>query len=175
MFPLNGKFGTKEVTNRTASGVPSGVRLAPGPDGKANGSYEFNGACSSYIEFPNSDGGALDVHYSMTMLCCLFYDGKDGPVFDYVAGYAVHFWASHGKLFVTFNKRDNSPTAALLHTTLAGGWKFVGASYNRDSGEAQLWIDGVMVHTLNIGEGLELATQYSVRMGVRSGDVLKVF
>ena len=51
-----------------------------------------------------------------------------------------------------------------------GGWKFVGASYDRCSGEAKLWVNGAVVQTLNIGAGLELATQESIRMGVKTGD-----
>ena len=52
----------------------------------------------------------------------------------------------------------------------AGGWKFVGASYDRDSGDAKLWVNGTVVQTLNIGAGLDLATQDPVRMGVKTGD-----
>jgi len=81
--------------------------------------------------------------------------------------YGVHLWEVSGMLFVRFNKRDYSITTALKHTTLAGGWKFVGASYDSVSGDAKLWVDGVMVKALNIGAGLELATQDSIRMAVR--------
>ena len=59
------------------------------------------------------------------------------------------------------------------HTNLAGGWKFVGASYDRSSGEAKLWVNGAVVQTLNIGAGLELATQDSIRMGMRAGKYFK--
>ena len=38
------------------------------------------------------------------------------------------------------------------------------------SGEAKLWVNGAVVQTLNIGAGLELATQDSVRMGVKTDD-----
>ena len=58
----------------------------------------------------------------------------------------------------------------MQHTNLAGGWKFVGASYDRFSGEAKLWVNGAVVQTLNIGAGLELATQDVIRMGVKTGD-----
>ena len=64
-----------------------------------------------------------------------------------------------GKLFARFKKRDYLLTTALSHTTLAGGWKFVGASYDHGSGDAKLWVNGVAVKKLNIGAGLHLATQ----------------
>ena len=113
------------------------------------------------------------MRYSMTMLCWVYYDGKDGPLFNYEKGstWGVHLWVVHGgKLFVRFVKRDYSSTKHLVHTNLAGGWKFVGASYDRSSGEAKLWVNGAVVQTLNIGAGLELATQDSITMGVKTGD-----
>ena len=113
------------------------------------------------------------MRYSMTMLCWVYYDGKDGPLFSYweSSNWGVQLWVlREGKLYVHFRKRDYSPTHRLVHTNLAGGWKFVGASYNRSSGEAKLWVNGAVVQTLNIGGGLELATQDSIRMGVKTGD-----
>ena len=112
------------------------------------------------------------MRYSMTMLCWVYHDGQDGPLFNYKPSghWGVHLWVVNGKLFVRFTKRHYSPTNALLRTPLAGGWKFVGASYDRGSGNAKLWVNGAVVQTLNIGAGLDLATQDNVRMGVRSGD-----
>ena len=172
MFPLNAEYGTKEINNRVAQGVPSEVTLAPGPDGAAHGSYEFSGTSNSFIEFPNSEGGALDVRYSMTMLCWVYHNGQDGPLFNYrtSGSWGVHLWVVAGQLFVRFTRRDYSFTDALLHTALAGGWKFVGASYDRGTGEAKLWVNGAVVQTQNIGAGLDLATQDPIRMGVKAGD-----
>ena len=142
-----------EIKNRTAAGVPSGVSLASGLHGEVDGSYEFFGVSNSYIEFPSSAGGALDVRHSMVMLCWLYSYSQDGPTFNYRPGgtYGVHLWEVSGMLFVRFNTRDYSRVDALKHTTLAGGWKFVGASYDSVSGDAKLWVDGVMVKALNTG------------------------
>ena len=172
MFPLNAAYGTKEINNRVAQGVPSGVSLARGPDKQAGGSYKFAGNANSYIEFSNSAGGPLDVRHSMTMLCWLYHGGQDGPLFNYKTSgaWGVHLWVSSGQLFVRFTRRDYSFTEGLLHTALAGGWKFVGASYDGSSGEAKLWVNGAVVQTKNIGAGLDLATQDSIRMGVKDGD-----
>ena len=79
-FPLNAAYGTKEINNRAVKGIPRGVTLAPGPDGRPNYSYKFSGSSTSYIEFPNRIGGPLDVRYSMTMLCWVYFDGQDGPL-----------------------------------------------------------------------------------------------
>ena len=171
-FPLNAAYGTKEVNNRAVKGIPRGVTLAPGPDGRSNYSYKFSGSSNSYIEFPNTIGGPLDVRYSMTMLCWVSCDSTDGPLFNYQKSstWGVYLWVVGGKLSVCFLKRDYSSTNYLLHTNIAGGWKFVGASYDRSSGEAKLSVNGAVVQTLNIGAGLELATQDSITMGVKTGD-----
>ena len=152
--------------------VLSGVNLAPGPNGEKDGSYEFSGTSYSYIEIPNSAEGPLDVLHSMTLLCWVYHNGQDGPLFNYKTGgpWGVHLWVVAGKLFVRFTKRDYSFTTALQHTALAGGWKFVGASYDRGTGNAKLWVNGAVVQTLNIGAGLNLATQNSIRMGAKIGD-----
>lgn len=173
LFSLNSAFGTKEINNRVAAGVKSsGVTFGAGPDGVAEGSYEFAGNANSYIEFPNSAGGPLDVRHSMTMLCWVYHNGQDGPLFNYRTSgpWGVHLWVVAGKLFVRFTRRNYSFTNYLLHTPLAGEWKFVGASYDRGTGNAKLWVDGAVVQTLNIGAGLDLATQDSIRMGVKIGD-----
>ena len=172
MYPLDGAHGTKEINNWVGEGSASGVITAPGPDGKPDGSYEFSGTVNSYIEFP--DGGALDTSYSMTMLCWLFPGGQDGPLFNYrnSGSWGVHLWVVAGQLFVRFTKRNYRFTDALLKTYLKpeDGWKFVGASYDQANGDAKLWVDGLVVQTLNIGANLQLATQDSVRMGVKIGD-----
>ena len=172
MFPLNAAYGTSEINNRVANVVPSGVNLAPGPNGEKDGSYEFYGTKNSYIEIPNSAGEPLDVLHSMTMLCWVYHNGQDGPLFNYWTSgrWAVHLWVVQGKLFVRFTRRDYSLTTGLQHTPLTGGWKFVGASYDRGTGNAKLWVNGAAVQTLNIGAGLNLATQDSIRMGATIDD-----
>ncbi|XP_068735801.1 uncharacterized protein [Montipora capricornis] len=173
LFPLNATYGTSDIKNRTAPGIPHGVSLAPGPHGKESGSYEFFGNSNSYIEFPNSPGGALDVRYSMTMLCWLYYDpqgGPQGPIFNYKIGsaqYGVHLWVYDKELYARFNSRDFTEQAYFKHTSLVGGWKFVGASYGNNTGEIKVWVDGALVTSGNIGAGVELGTQENIRMGAR--------
>ena len=48
-------------------------------------------------------------------------------------------------------------------------WNQVGASYNRKTGVAQLWHDGKMVKSRNIGQ-IELFTNADIRIGARDGD-----
>ena len=109
------------------------------------------------------------------MLCWLYHIGQDGPIFNYrISGneWGVHLWINKGKFFVRYTTRDYSEiTNGLSHTTeRAGGWKFVGASYDHASGEAKLWEDESVVQSRNIGAGHELATQDRIRMGVKGGE-----
>ena len=146
--------------------------MAPGPDGTADSAYEFAGTVNSYIEFPNTEGGPLDVRYSRTMLCWVYHYGQNGPLFNYKTSgqCGVHLWVVAGQLFVRFTHRKYGSTNALHSTHLDGGWKFVGASYDGGSGDAKLWVNGPVVQTLNIGKGIDLATQDNIRMGVKTGD-----
>ena len=74
------------------------------------------------------------MHYSMTMLCWVYYLGEDGPLFNYERS---GHWG--GQLFVRFFERDYSLIDEYLHNTRpVGGWKFVGTSYDGASGEAKL-------------------------------------
>ena len=166
-FPLNGTYGIREIRDRV-SAVSSEVQLAPGPDGHDSGSYEFIGTSNSYIEFSNSDGGVLDVRYSITLLCWVYYDNQYGPLFIYhlntrwgvsfQARYEVYMFPIWGRNGLFLNRIDSN-------TSVVRGWKFVGASYNYSSGEAKLWIDGVLDGTVNVAAETELGTQYKVRMG----------
>jgi len=108
----------------------------------------------------------------MTMLCWVYFDGQDGPLFNYrtSGSWGLHLWVLQGQLFARFTKRDYSFTTHLLHTSLAGGWKFVSVSYGRGTGEAKLWVNGVVVQALNIGAGLDLATQDPIRMEAKIGN-----
>ena len=48
-------------------------------------------------------------------------------------------------------------------------WNQVGATYDNTTGVAQLWHNGKMVKSRNIGQ-IKLATQYPIRIGARDGD-----
>ena len=50
-----------------------------------------------------------------------------------------------------------------------GKWSQVGASYDSNTGVAQLWHDGKMVKSRNIGQ-IELLTNAPIRIGAREWD-----
>jgi len=168
-------YETREIQDRVSQGSQSEVYLAPGPTGHDNGSFEFSGTSNSYIEFTNSAYGVLDVRYSITLLCWIYYNGQDGPLFHYGIGesgiWALAFWVWQGTLSVAIFSRDYVFIQETHSVTyLEGEWKLVGVSYDHMSGELKLWIDGVVDTTAYIGVGFELATQVSVRMGAILND-----
>lgn len=57
------------------------ARLAPGPDGSENGSYELQGARDSFITIPNMENGFLDTYRSMTILLFVYpMSPRGGPI-----------------------------------------------------------------------------------------------
>ena len=152
-----------------ARGIPSWVSLAPGPDGNPNGSYEFKGTFNSSIKFSNLP---LDVRYSLTMLCWLYYDSQDGPIVTYWTSQnrRVMIKIVNGKFVAHLRKPGHSATYTLRSLSLIPGWIFLGASYNRSSGEAKVWVDGNVVGVKNIEKDFELGTQNNVTMGARKSN-----
>lgn len=144
------------------------MTLAPGPDGKPGGSYQFSGSSTSYITLNNN--GKLDTRYSMTILVWV-YPKSNGPILNYNTNLlAVHFWIVSGlKLFVRFQVRAYSILNAQSYNLAANTWSYVGASYDYSTGLVKLWIDGNTVIQANIGVH-EMATQDSLRMGAITSD-----
>ena len=81
------------------------------------------------------------------------------------------FWVLNRLFYARFNDRAFAESPIKLHhTSLAGGWKFVGASYDNETGESKLWAEGAFKQTRKLGANKQLGTQGSVRMGVRKND-----
>jgi len=140
------------------------VCLAPGPDGKPSGSYQFSGESGSYIEFPNN--GGLNVEHSITMLCWVYMEnsGVSGPLFTYTnpTRWGIRLRINSGKLATRFIKDT------LLITNLPlvpKQWHYVGSSYDHETGKASLWLNGTKVKEGDIGARITLSTEQIVKMG----------
>lgn len=173
LFPLNRGAGGRDLRKRSPSARLNNVQFGPGPLGRPGGSVKFLGKQSSYIQFPNRRGGALDTSHSMTVLAWVYPVGTDGPLFNYhPSARGVHLWLrKRRRLYARFMRRKGR-----RYTTpvTSGGirlrkWQFIGASYNRNTGTAALWRNGKKIARKFIGR-IRLATNYPVRMGARSGD-----
>ena len=179
-FPLNGTYGLEELCNRAPTGNITGlgdVRLAPGPDGLAQGSHELSGG--GFIEFPNEPGGVLDIRYSMSMLFWVFpnepntlyilvhYRNVSG---DEVGPTVGRTSIRHG-LEITLASRDGSVIGSVNSNALPSGvWSHVAFTYDNNTGDLKLLLNGAVIDTVTAGSNDGLATQYSLIAG--SGDAV---
>ncbi|XP_078359624.1 uncharacterized protein LOC144644082 isoform X3 [Oculina patagonica] len=170
LYPLNKAFGAKDAGPSHENGVLSNVDLGTGPGDSEDEAYEFKGTADSFVEIPND--GKLDTQNSMTILANVYPTGSGGPILNYKTdGWGVHLWQfESNELFVRFVHRNG-----VFHKPIASRvlqlneWNQVGATYDNTTGVAQLWHNGKMVKSRNIGQ-IKLATQYPIRIGARDGD-----
>ena len=184
-FPLNDTYGLEELCNRAPTGNvlgPGHVRLAPGPDGLAQGSHELSGG--GFIEFPNEPGGVLDIRYSMSMLFWVF-PNESNTLYS-----LVHYRnASNGEQgpFVGRSSLGNRFESRLVsrdgfvnliargeqNALPSGVWSHVAFTYDNDTGVLKLFLNGSVIDTTIGGSIEELATQHSLVAG--SGEISFVF
>jgi hypothetical protein len=172
IFPFNSRTRGRDIgRRRNPSARLVGVRPAPGPDGKRRTSYQFFGKPKSYIEIPNN--GGIDPVNSISILLWVYTQGKPGPIVNFhPAGFGMHIWmVSRTALFVRFPRRRGRVLTKVLLTKRMepNKWKFVGATYNRRTEYAEVYIDGKRVVRKRIGK-IHLATNYPIRLGSRKGD-----
>ena len=172
MFPLNSQCRGLERVSRANLASFSRVASAPGPDGTQGGSIHLRGIPNSFIEIPNHVGSDLDTRTSITLLMHVFPVGNRGPILSFHEdGLGVQIWQEgledgKGILTARFVWRDFSQPPALTKAVLTmNAWNFIGASYDHDSGIARLWQNGNAVEAKFIGSKMELATQFSIRIG----------
>lgn len=172
LYPLNGLVKGRDISiSRNPAGRLHHVRPAPGPDGFQGTAYHLYGRSNSYIDLPNR--GKLDTKQSITILAQIFHTGKSGPIVHYhPSQWGVHFWMTSPKtLYVRFMKRGTRGATASLHSNKVrpNRWQYVGATYNRITGIAKLYINSRVVARRRIGR-IRLATNYPIRVGAKVGD-----
>ena len=132
----------------------------------------FYGTFSSYIDFANE--GDLDTRFSITLTCWVQPGGQDGPIFSYgISGYTVCIEIKDRKFFNRIVKRSfqTLPTITTAEVLPAGKWVHVAASYDHNTGNNSLYINGHLKASHNIGTGYQMATAtQKVRMGVKQGN-----
>ncbi|XP_068749466.1 uncharacterized protein [Montipora capricornis] len=170
LYPLNEKYRARDVIGGNLPGVASKVIPADGPFNKSKNSYLFFGKPDSFIELPNN--GKLDTKNSMSILAWIL-PRSAGPIFNYkIDGWGVNFWmAKPRKLFAQFVCRTTAaPLPAIKSTHVKPNkWNFVGTTFDQNSGQASLWINGKKEDERHLGN-ITLATNYPVRIGSRIGD-----
>ena len=134
----------------------------------------FHGTVSSYIEFPNK--GGLDTRFSITLMCWVQPGGQNGPLFSYGLNHfnvliSVGSIVSNGEFACRIIKhkyfqRLNWPWIRTPEVLPVGKWVHVAASYDHNTGNICLYVNGLLRVWQNIGRGDEIATfPQKVRMG----------
>ena len=168
-YPLNARYKASEKENRQPKGDLRDVAITNGPYNEPGGAYMFYGTDSSYIEFPNR--GGLDTRFSITLMCWVQPGHYNGALIKYVFP-GVRMWIADGKFYNQIVKRRNSQTLTSIRTAEVfptGKWVHVAASYDHNTGNNSLYINGHLSVSQNIGKGHEIATTLNVRMGTTLG------
>lgn len=169
VFPLKQTFGGLELISRGNLATFSPRVIWSRDESRA---IQFMGTPDSFIEIPNSPGSDLDTRTSITLLIHVFPSGNRGLIISFQEhGLGVQLWhdgidGGKGVLTARFAWRDFSQPPSVSKAVLnLNVWNFIGASYDHESGIARLWHDGNVVQAMLIGRKMELATQYSIRIG----------
>ena len=147
-------------------GVLGYVRPATGPDGKPDTSFKFYGRRNSYIRFPNR--GRLDAKHSVTLIAWVYPDGV-GPIFRYGVDFSV--CRARGLCLRLFPRGATNIRIRPLRTRRViryRKWQYVGATYQRRTGETMIYVDGRLVARQRLRR-VSLATNTAAVMGVGGG------
>ncbi|XP_031565061.1 uncharacterized protein LOC116300342, partial [Actinia tenebrosa] len=169
LFPLNSLHTTKDISNSyLTAGIAVGVSLAPGPDDKPGGSYYFPGSPGSYIDIPKQP--KLDTRYSISIFAWIYNQGTAGPIIIYATGtsqYALHMFINiepANFFFRLTGRAFTSNTALTYNLVTVNNWRYVGYTYDYNTGLQRLYVDGVKVRE-GIVPKQEIATNHKVRIG----------
>ena len=173
VFPLNKRCAGLELVSRANLATISQVTWSAGEtDGVHNGSLQLLGTANSFVIIPNHPGSDLDTRTSITLLMDVFPTGNRGSILSFHEdGLGLQICqegvlGGKGVLTARFVWRDITQPPALTKAVLnMNSWNFIGASYDHESGIARLWHDGNEVEAKYIGRKMELATQFSIRIG----------
>ena len=76
-----------------------------------------------------------------------------------------------GQLYIRFVRVGIDNVTPLMSGSVPlSQWHFVTSSYDYNSGIGRLYVDGEKVVELNVGAGIDQATQYDIRMGALPSD-----
>ena len=151
-YPLNAYYKATDKEDRQPEGILEDVAITNGPYNEPGGAYMFYGTKSSYIKFPNN--GGLDTQFSITLMCWVQRGGQDGLLFSY-GDWGILMQIADGKFLNQIVKRSpqtltSTKTAEILP---AGKWVHVAASYDRNTRNNSLYINGHFSISQNIGKG----------------------
>ena len=167
-YPLSARYKAADKENRQPKGILGDVAITYGPYNEPGGAYMFRGTDTSYILFPND--GVLNTPFSITLMCWVQPEGRNGLLFSYGDPFGRGFRISivDGKFSNEIVKIFPQPLTSIVTAEVlpAGKWVHVAASYDHNSGNNSLYINGHLRASHNILRGYEIATNtQEVRMG----------
>ena len=153
-YPLSARYKAAEKENRQPKGILGDVAITYGPYNEPGGAYMFRGTDTSYILFPND--GVLNTPFSITLMCWVQPEGRNGLLFSYGDPFGRGFRISivDGKFSNEIVKIFPQPLTSIVTAELlpAGKWVHVAASYDHNSGNNSLYINGHFSGSQNIGK-----------------------
>ena len=166
-YPLNARYKATETENRQPKGNLRDVTITKGPYNEPGGAYTLYGGTYSYIDFPNN--GGLDTRFSITLMYWVQPGHYNVSLIKY--GYwerGIQMWIGDGKLYNQIVMRKNSQPLSSIRSVEVfptGKWVHVAASYDHNTGNNSLYINGHLSASQNIGKGYEIKTTQDVAMG----------
>lgn len=164
-FPLNGKYGAKEYKNRLPEGYKGIVNPAPGPNGEPDGSLQFMGDRNSFVRLIGFKDVWNPREFSFTVTCWFYLDYLHGPIFASSGGTGVELFLMHRHLFGSFVRKTTRYPEIKSHKLDLGKWYYVALTYDHNTGIENLWLNGELHATLNMG----VITQEDLAPEVASG------
>ena len=165
-YPLNARYKAAEKENRRPEGILRNVAITNGPYNEPGGAYMFHGTVSSYIEFPNV--GDLKTQFSITLMCWVEPGGQDGPLFSHRDWGASGLWIESGKFMGGFSQRKYRVSSP--EVLPAGKWVHLAASYDNNTRNNSLYINGHLRASHHTGTGyLTTYNALTIRMGSAHG------
>jgi len=168
-YPLNEHFKAAEKDNRQPEGILHNVDITNGPYNEPGGAYMFFGTQASYIELENK--GGLDTRYAITLMCWVRPQGENGLLFSYEKYETeVAIGIIDGIFLNKVTSRDGNnqigvATANALELP-TGVWTHVAATYNTNTGNISLYINGYLSSSGNSGFDKHISTDAdTVRIG----------
>ena len=153
-YPLNAPYKAAEKENRQPKGILGDVATTNGPYNEPGGAYMFYGTDTSYIIFPND--GVLNTPFSITLMCWVQPEGRNGLLFSYGDPFGRGFRISivDGKFSNEIVKIFPQPLTSIVTAEVlpAGKWVHVAASYDHNTGNNSLYINGHFSGSQNIGK-----------------------
>lgn len=176
-YPLNEHFKAAEKDNRQPEGILHNVGITNGPYNEAGGAYMFFGTLTSYIELANE--GGLDTRYAITLMCWVRPQGEDGSLLSYEkydTGVLI-IGIIGGEFFNMVTSRDgeNQIYVATAEALPIGVWTHVAATYNTNTGNISLYINGHLSNSKNTGFDEHISTDADkVQIGVIKGAIAEI-